>query len=302
MTQSSLSIPAARQGPGSMPHQVVDALDLVVARRTAGVMPGDRRAAGLGTGTELAQLRPYEPGDDVRHIDPAATARTGEPHVRVHVPERTLTTWIVLDLSPSMAFGTANRLKSDVAEGVALVVARLAVRRSGRVALMTFGAGKRHVLPPRGSRRGMTAIRSALDGGIAADGSHEPAALADALVHLRKIASQPGLVVLVSDLRDQHDWQGALGTLRARHSVVAVEARDPREAALPAVGHLSLVDPETGENLEVDTSNPAIRQAFARIEAQQRATVAQELRRLQVEHVVLSTQDDWLKELGRRMR
>ena len=124
---------------------VVEALDLVVARRTAGVLPGDRRAAGVGAGTELAQLRPYEPGDDVRHIDPAATARTGEPHVRVHVPERTLTTWIVLDVSPSMAFGTANRLKSDVAEGVALVVARLAVRRAGRVALMTFGAGKRHL-------------------------------------------------------------------------------------------------------------------------------------------------------------
>ncbi len=83
---------------------------------------------------------------------------------------------------------------------------------------------------------------------------------------------------------------------------MAVEARDPREAALPAVGHLTLVDPETGENLEVDTSNPAIRQAFARVEADQRAAVAQELRRLQVEHVVLSTQDDWLKELGRRMR
>ena len=141
MSDAALTIPAARQGPGSIPQQVVDALDLVVARRTAGVMPGDRRAAGVGTGTELAQLRPYEPGDDVRHLDPAATARTGEPHVRVHVPERTLTTWIVLDVSPSMAFGTANRLKADVAEGVALVVARLAVRRAGRVALMTFGAG-----------------------------------------------------------------------------------------------------------------------------------------------------------------
>ena len=302
MTQTSLSIPAARQGPGSMPEQVVDALDLVVGRRTAGVLPGDRRAAGLGAGTELAQLRPYEPGDDVRHLDPSASARTGEPHVRVHVPERTLTTWILLDVSPSMAFGTANRLKSDVAEGVALVVARLAVRRTGRVALMTFGAGKRHVLPPRGSRRGMTAIRSALNGGIGVDGSHEPTALADALVHLRKIATQPGLVVLVSDLRDQQGWPRALGALRARHSVVAVEARDPREGALPAVGHLTLVDPETGESLEVDTSNPVLRQEFARVEAQERTMVAQELRRLHVQHVVLSTQDDWLKELGRRLR
>ena len=91
-----------------MPTALVEALDLVVARRAAGALPGDRRAAGLGAGTELAQLRPYEVGDDVRQIDAAATARTGEPHVRLHVPERTLTTWIVLDVSPSMAFGTAR--------------------------------------------------------------------------------------------------------------------------------------------------------------------------------------------------
>jgi uncharacterized protein (DUF58 family) len=302
VTQPLLSIPAARQGPGSMPQQVVEALDLVVGRRTAGVLPGDRRAVGLGAGTELAQLRPYEPGDDVRHLDPFATARTGEPHVRVHVPERTLTTWIVLDVSPSMAFGTANRLKSDLAEGVALVVARLAVRRAGRVGLITFGAGERRVRPPRASKPGMTAIRAALDGGIAVDGSHDPAALADALIHLRKIASQPGLVVLVSDLREHRDWPRALGAVRARHSVVAVEARDPREAVLPAVGQLAMVDPETGDSLEVDTSSRELRRAFARLEEEDRARVGRELRRLQVEHVVLSTEDDWLKELGRRWR
>ncbi len=302
MSDPALTIPAARQGPGSVPQQVVDALDLVVARRTAGVMPGDRRAAGVGSGTELALLRPYEPGDDVRHIDPAATARTGEPHVRIHVPERTLTTWIVLDVSASMAFGTADRLKTDVAEGVALVVARLGVRRAGRVGLMTFGAGERRLLPPRASRRGWTAVRAALDGGVAPDGTHEPTALADALVHLRKIAGQPGLVVLVSDLRDQEGWVAALGALRARHSVLVVEPRDPREAALPAVGHLALVDPETGALVEVDTSSHRLREEFARIEAAARAEVAGELRKLRVEHVVLSTGDDWLRQLGRTLR
>src|SRR5215218_1138317 len=163
---SALRPPVASQGPGPLPHGLIAGLDLVIARRAAGALPGDRRAAGMGAGTKLAQLRPYEIGDDVRQIDAAATARTGEPHVRLHVPERTLTTWIVLDVSPSMAFGTANRLKSDLAEGVALVVARLAVRRAGRVGLITFGAGKRRVLPPRASKPGMTAIRAALDGGI----------------------------------------------------------------------------------------------------------------------------------------
>ena len=116
-----------------MPQPLIDALDVAVNRLVARRLPGDRRAAGVGIGTELAQLRPYELGDDVRHIDPSATARTGQPHVRVHVPERALTTWIVLDVSPSMAFGTARRLKADVAEGVALVFGRLGIRRAGSV-------------------------------------------------------------------------------------------------------------------------------------------------------------------------
>ena len=285
-----------------MPQRLVAELDLVVARRTAGALPGDRRAAGVGAGTELAQLRPYEPGDDVRHIDPAATARTGHPHVRLHVPERTLTTWIVLDISPSMAFGTATRLKSDVAEGVALVLARLAVRRAGRVALLTFGASQPRLFRPRASKPGVAAVRRALEEGLAPDGVSSPSALADALVLLHKVASQPGLVVIVSDLRDQHGWTTPLGALRARHSVLAVEVHDQREGHLPAVGHLALVDPETGERVEIDTSRRAVREAFARHETEARERIASELRRLQVEHARLSTSDDWLRELGRRLQ
>ena len=101
MSETLLEPPAARQGPGPLPQRLIEALDLAVSRLVVRMLPGDRRAAGVGVGTELAQLRPYEIGDDVRHIDPAATARTGQPHVRLHVPERALTTWIVLDVSPS---------------------------------------------------------------------------------------------------------------------------------------------------------------------------------------------------------
>src|SRR3954470_6894446 len=178
--------PGGRQGPGRMPQGLVDELDLVVARRAAGALPGDRLAAGLGTGTEIAQLRPYEVGDDVRQIDAAATARTGEPHVRLQVPERTLTTWVAVDVSPSMAFGTADRLKSDVAEGVAQVVGRLAVRRAGRVALMTFGDGRPRLFPPRASRPGSVAIRRALGEGVVPDGSADANAMSTALVRLAK--------------------------------------------------------------------------------------------------------------------
>src|SRR6201990_3638634 len=141
--------PPGRQGPGAMSAALVEQFDLVLAERASGVLPGERRAAGRGVGTELAQIRPYQAGDDVRRLDAAASARTGVPHVRDHVPERTLTTWIVLDVSASMAFGTADRLKSDVAEGVALVIGRLAVRRAGRVGLLTCGSPP----PPAGSAR-----------------------------------------------------------------------------------------------------------------------------------------------------
>jgi uncharacterized protein (DUF58 family) len=299
-----LRIPDARQGPGPIPRRVLDTLDLVVARRTRGVLPGDRLAAGVGSGTELAQLRPYEVGDDVRQIDPSATARMGEPYVRLHVPERTLTTWIVVDRSPSMAFGTCARLKYDVAEGAAVVVAHLGVRRAGRVALVTFGAGEVPVLhPPRASKPGVVAVRRALSDGVAPDGAGGGrAAFAHALIRVGRVATTPGLVVIVSDFRDQDGWIRPLGALATRHSVMAIEVRDPRESELPSVGRLALVDPETGRHLEVDTSRRRLRERFARIEAEGRAQVAAELRRLQVEHVVLSTGSDWLKELGRRLR
>jgi uncharacterized protein (DUF58 family) len=302
MTRPPLEAPAGRQGPGPIPRKLIEALDLVVARRAAGPLSGDRRAAGIGAGTELAQLRPYEVGDDVRQIDPSATARTGEPYVRLHVPERTLTTWIVHDLSPSMAFGTARRLKSDVAEGAALAIGRLAIRRAGRVALMTFGAGPPRLMPPRASKPGLVALERTLREGVALDGQREPDAFQRALVRVGKVATQPGLVVVISDFRDHHGWTRAMGALGARHSVLALEVRDPREATLPSAGRLALVDPETGERIEVDTSRRAIRERFERIEADRREQVVRDLRRLRVEHVTLTTDGDWLRQLGRRLR
>jgi uncharacterized protein (DUF58 family) len=294
-----LTPPAARQGPGPLPRALVDALDVGVNRLVARTLPGDRRATGVGIGTELAQLRQYEIGDDVRRIDAAATARTSVPHVRLEVPERALTTWIVLDVSPSMAFGTERRLKADVAEGVALVFGRLGVRRAGSIGLVAFGADAQQVLPPRGAKPGMVALRRTLALGVAPDGSHDPHGLAGGLRTLVRLARQPGLVVVISDFREQRGWERPLGAVRVHHGVLAAEITDPREAELPAVGHLRLVDPETGTEVEVDTSRARIRERFAALERKRRETVAQELRRLGVEHVALSTGGDWLLALGR---
>jgi len=297
-----LQQPAARQGPGPIPQPLIEAIDLAVSRMVARMLPGDRRAAGVGAGTELAQLRPYEIGDDVRHIDPAATARTGQPHVRVHVPERALTTWIVLDVSPSMAFGTARRLKADVAEGVALVFGRLGVRRAGSVGLVAFGAAAPRVLAPRGSKPGMVALRRMLAEGVAPDGVNDAEGLAGALQRVSRLAGQPGLAVVISDFRDQRGWERPLGSLRVRHSVLAIEIVDPREAELPAVGHLALVDPESGARVSVDTSRRRVRERFAELERERREGVARELKRLRVNQITLSTGQDWLLALGRHLR
>ncbi len=304
MSAPPLQSPAARQGPGPMSRALVDALELALVRRAARTLPGDGRATGVGAGIELAQLRPYHPGDDVRHIDPAATARTGEPHVRLHIPERALTTWIALDISPSMAFGTARRLKADVAEGAALVLGQLAVRRGGGLGLVTFGApgGPPRLLGPRSSRPALALLRRVLAEGVAPDGHRDPHALAHALARIGRVARQPGLVAVISDFRDHHDWTAPLGALRARHSLLALEIADPRERELPAVGRLAVVDPETGQRIDVNTSNSRVRRRFATLERERRERIARELRSLRVAHVALHTDADWLLQLSRGLR
>ena len=152
----------ARPGPGAMPEGLLRALDVSIARRMEGLLAGDFRSNLLGTGSELAMIRPYEPGDDVRRIDWAVTARTNEPHVRVDLAERVLVTWLVLDTSPSMQFGTADRRKADVAEGVAIALGHLATRRGNRLGIATFGSAEPLSLPPRQGRVGLVGLLSAL--------------------------------------------------------------------------------------------------------------------------------------------
>ena len=291
----------ARPGPGPTPVALLRALDLTVGRRIRGLLPGEYRAHDLGGGTELAQVRPYEPGDDVRRIDWNVTARTTVPHVRVHVPERALTAWLLLDVSPSMTFGTADRRKADVAEGVAVAIGHLATQRGNRLGIVTFGGSRDRRVPPAAGRLGLlgllTAARvDAVEEGV---GATSPA---DALRIANAAAPRGGLVVLVSDFRGPRDWLRQLAALAARHHVIAVEIDDPRESELTDVGELTLIDAETGREVRVDTSSTRLRERYAEGARAERESLARDLRRLGVDHIVLSTAGSWLRTLAGDLR
>jgi uncharacterized protein (DUF58 family) len=271
------------------------ALDVSIGRRMEGLLAGDYRSTLLGDGTELAQVRPYVAGDDdVRRIDWNVTARTGVPHVRVHLAERVLVTWLILDTSASMQFGTADRRKADVAEGVAIAVGHVATRRGNRLGLSTFGDATPRTLPPRQGRFGLLGLLSALrDSAAASDAG--TSSLGDALHRTAALARQRSAVIVVSDFRGPLDWRRPLLELAGRHDVVAVEIRDPREQELPNAGVLWLVDPETGRQLRADTGNERLRARFAAAAAAERAEVAHALASAGARQVVLTTAGDWLR-------
>ena len=330
-----------------MPDAVLRSLDLAVMRRIQSLVPGDHLTPQVGAGTELALIRSYQPGDDVRYIDWNVTARLREPHVRVHVGERAMTAWLMLDVSPSMSFGTALRRKADVAEGVSLAIGHVATRRGNRLGVVAFGGGEPRVLRPRQGRLGLLGLLAELrvEPGSGAPARRKPvarpseaasaavasaqreagrpraeagssegadkegsgrgsseAALGDATGRMIALARARGLVVIVSDFRGPLDWEGGLRSLRARQGVLAVEVRDPRELELPPVGDVWMIDPETGRQLVVNTSRRKVRERFKAAAAAEREDVAAALRRAGADHVVLSTGDDWLRELAIHLR
>jgi uncharacterized protein (DUF58 family) len=281
-----------------MSEGLLRALDVSIARRMEGLLAGDFRSNLLGTGSELAMVRPYAPGDDVRRIDWNVTARTNEPHVRVDLAERVLVTWLALDTSPSMQFGTADRRKADVAEGVSIALGHLATRRGNRLGIATFGGADPIALPPTQGRAGLVGLLSALRREPDPHGERSGAtSLGEAISKVGGLARQRSLVVLVSDFRGLRDWRRPLLELAGHHDVVAVEIRDPREEELANVGLLWLVDPETGRQLRVDTRSRRLRERFAVAAQAERAQVSRALSSVGVRHVVLSTSGDWLRML-----
>jgi uncharacterized protein (DUF58 family) len=292
-----------RPGPGPLPAQALRALQIEVRRRLQGMLAGDYRSSQYGEGVELAQVRPYIPGDDVRKMEWNVTARMGEPHVRVNLAERVLVTWLLLDTSPSMQFGTADRRKADLAEGVAIALGHLSTRRGNRLGVLTFGDGQGRWLPVRQGRLGLLGLLATL--------REEPedvpervgaTSLGEAARRVGTLARQRALIVVVSDFRGPRDWREPMLLLAARHEVVAVEIRDPREQELVDAGELWLVDAETGRHVRVDTRSARLRARFATAAEEERRELASALSSLGVRHTVLTTSGDWLRSLAGFLR
>ena len=273
-------------------------LELAVTRKLDGLLHGDHQGLVPGGGTEPADGRVYAPGDDVRRMDWNLTARTSIPHIRTTIADRELETWLVVDTSASLDFGTVACEKRDLALAAAAAFTFLTARGGNRVAASLFGP-EAVVVPPRSGRVAALALLHRIEQrGRAASGTASTT-LAEALRRVRHTARRRGLVVLITDLIDQSNWERELRALALRHEVVVVEVRDPRESSLPSVGLLMLVDPETGQRLEVQTSNPKVRARFAELAATKQAEHARSVRATGAAHLVLSTDRDWLFDIVR---
>ena len=273
------------------PERLLQRLEWTVIRRLDGLLQGDYRTLFQGQGLDLLDIRPYQVGDDVRYIDWNVTARLDEPYVRQYLEDREISAWFLLDLSPSVDFGTARTLKRDQLIGFVGVVARLLTRHGNRVGAVLYGDRVELPIPPASGRTHV--LRLLHDLGARRRLPSAPfTALGDLLTTAAMAIKRRSLVFLVSDFISAPGWERPLGMLARRHEVVAVRLVDPRETELPDVGGIFMTDAETGEQLWVDTHDVAFRGRF--LEAGRRRE--QELRavfaRVGVDVLELSTDDD----------
>jgi uncharacterized protein (DUF58 family) len=285
--------PGLARGEATLRH-----LELTITRRLDGLLQGDHQGLVPGPGSEPGEGREYQPGDDVRRIDWNLTARTTVTHVRETVADRELETWAVVDQSASLDFGTAMCEKRDLALAATAAVGFLTARAGNRMGALLLRPGGLVTIPPRQGRNAIMALlhtvattpRSAAGPGLD---------LSDAIRAVGPRARRRGLVVVVSDFLAPQGWERSLQTISGRHEVLAVEVLDPRELELPPVGLLTLVDPETGRRIEVQTAKNRVRERYAAAATGQRAEIARVLRGAGIPHLVLRTDRDWLLDVVR---
>ena len=279
------------------PESVLRRLEWRVIRRLDGRIQGDYRTLLYGSGIDVADLREYEPGDDVRHIDWNVTARMDVPYVRTFLEDRELTGWLLLDRSASMGFGPVDRPKELVLTELAVTLARLLVRGGNPVGAILFNNRIERTLPPRSGRNHVLRLTQELLRPSPSPGTTTD--LAELVVCAVRTIKRRSLIILVSDFISEPGWERPLALLSQRHEVVAIRLHDPREHQLPDAGLIVIEDAETGELLSVDTSEPEFRRRFALAAAGRDAEVQAAARRARIDLHEISTEDDLISALVR---
>lgn len=276
-------------------------LEWTVIKRLDGLLQGDFRTLMRGAGLDLADLREYQHHDDVRHIDWNVTARLQVPHVRQFLEDREMAAWFLLDLSPSVDFGSGDRNKRALSAEFVGTLSRLLVRHGNRVGALLYGAGVEALLPARGGRNHVLRLLHAIQRQPTAANAELTGTTRLHELLMAAVASirQRATVFVVSDFISQPGWDRPLGELTRRHDVVAVRLTDPLELELPDLGLITLRDAETGEQLLVDTHDAGFRRRFARIAAQREAELRDGLARAGVDTLELATDEDLVDALVR---
>ena len=265
-------------------------LEWTVLRRLDGAIHGNYRTLFRGFGLDLAELREYQYGDDVRHIDWNVTARTGQPHVRQFHEDREVTAWFLLDLSPSLDFGSSEVRKRGVSAEFVSVLARLLTRNGNRVGAMFYGDAVDTVIPARSGRAQVLHILHRMLTRPARDVAGETD-LDDFLQGAFRFIPRRSLVFLVSDFISRPGWAPALARLTQRHEVIAVRLYDPLEMELPDLGMVLMRDAETGEQLFVDTHESGFRRRFAAAAARRESAMRADFAEAGVDVLELATDD-----------
>ena len=283
--------PPVLSGDRETPQQVLHRLDWRVLRRLDGILQGDYRSLFMGGGLDFAELREYQPPDDIRHIDWNVTARMDLPYVRQYLEDREVTAWFLLDLSPSMAFGATERQKESVIVDLAGVLARLLTRNGNRVGAILYDNNADFTIPPRSGR--LQVLR------LINDIQRQQSSPSGAMTDLTKLLESAynriprrSLIFVVSDFICQPGWDKALDRLNRKHETLAVRIWDPRETVLPDVGVILVEDSETGVQLTVDTSDRGFRRRFREASRQREEEMARAFKRAGVDELSLSTEED----------
>jgi uncharacterized protein (DUF58 family) len=263
---------------------------------------GDERSNLRGPGVEFADVREYQYGEDARLIDWTLTARSDRVFVRESHPERGLDAWLIVDASASLDWGTALVLKRDAAIEMASAAASLIARHGSRVGAIVFDTKVRRVLPPVAGRTGRLHLVGGLDADYSSAGGGGATALAGALRQAVKVIQRPSLVIVISDFLAAGAWQAPMTILSHKHEVVAARVVDPTELAIPDIGVVTFEDPETGEQLLVDTSDSRLRARFELAAAEQSKQISADLRRAHAAEFQITTSKAFLPQLVEYLR